>query len=66
MAASDSFTVLQSSVLVTPVTALEFLGDDCLLSGEIHAEIHSLSIIYTCNDYFTTQSCHHWDITIKY
>ncbi|MCJ8734808.1 hypothetical protein PDJAM_G00239600 [Pangasius djambal] len=34
MAASDSLTVLQSSALVAPVTALEFLGDDCLLAGE--------------------------------
>lgn len=37
MAAPDSLTALQSCVLVAPVTALEFLGDDCLLTGRIHA-----------------------------
>ncbi|XP_026863401.2 WD repeat-containing protein 6 [Electrophorus electricus] len=31
---SDSSSVLESSVLVAPVTALEFLGDDCLLTGD--------------------------------
>ncbi|KAK3540294.1 hypothetical protein QTP70_029608 [Hemibagrus guttatus] len=34
MAASETSTVLQSSALVAPVTALEFLGDDFLLTGE--------------------------------
>ncbi|TSO77718.1 WD repeat-containing protein 6 [Bagarius yarrelli] len=34
MATSDSLTALQSSALVAPVTALEFIGDDYLLSGE--------------------------------
>lgn len=35
MSASEDFLVLQSSTLVAPVTALEFLGDDCLLSGDL-------------------------------
>lgn len=39
MASSDSYTVLQSSALVAPVTALEFLEHDCLLSGELHAGV---------------------------
>ncbi|KAF7695489.1 hypothetical protein HF521_007212 [Silurus meridionalis] len=34
MAATESMMVLQSSALVAPVTALEFVGDDCLLTGE--------------------------------
>ncbi|KAI5610329.1 WD repeat-containing protein 6 [Silurus asotus] len=34
MAATESMMVLQSSALVAPVTALEFIGDDCLLTGE--------------------------------
>ncbi|XP_017323749.2 WD repeat-containing protein 6 isoform X3 [Ictalurus punctatus] len=34
MAASENLAVLQSSVLVAPVTALEFLGDEWLLTGE--------------------------------
>lgn len=37
MAGSDSLTVLQSAALVAPVTALEFVGDDYLLTGELHA-----------------------------
>lgn len=37
MAASENLAVLQSSVLVAPVTALEFLGDEWLLTGELHA-----------------------------
>ncbi|KAI4874539.1 hypothetical protein NFI96_029014 [Prochilodus magdalenae] len=34
MPVSDSITVLESRALVAPVTALEFLGDDYLLTGE--------------------------------
>ncbi|XP_062855151.1 WD repeat-containing protein 6 [Trichomycterus rosablanca] len=34
MTASNSLTVLESSMLVAPITALEFLGDDYLLAGE--------------------------------
>ncbi|XP_072537657.1 tRNA (34-2'-O)-methyltransferase regulator WDR6 isoform X2 [Salminus brasiliensis] len=34
MTASDRLTVLKSCALVAPVTALEFIGDDYLLTGE--------------------------------
>lgn len=52
MAAPDSLAVLQSGVLVAPVTALEFLGDDCLLTGELHAGLdqvcnkHAMASLY--------------------
>ncbi|KAK2841263.1 hypothetical protein Q7C36_012842 [Tachysurus vachellii] len=59
MAALDSLAVLQSSALVAPVTALEFLGDDYLLTGEgpilsiyslqaSPAQCASLSLLHNC------------------
>lgn len=44
MAAVDSLAVLQSSALVAPVTALEFLGDEYLLTGELHAEAETYRV----------------------